>query len=394
MYDYDDQLKAGQASSRFRILHLASSERWTGEADPAISLAHGQRRLGHSVWLACVAGRSFEEKARERDIDVLNSLHLNRRLNPFHFVSDLRTLRTFLRQQMINIIHCHLYHDHWLAAIATRKITHPHLLVRTLHRPKLPYSDPLHRMLFARKTDLTITVYQGAKASVSQTLRLPAEKVVAIYGGVDLEWFHPTKDGNELRKSLAIPPTAPIVGIVARIRADRGHQWLFRTIPHVLEKLPHVYFLIVGKGEMKKPLEEQLQNSPFRKQVIMAGYRSDDLPECYAAMNVSLFLGLGTDGTCRAVLEAMASGRPVVGVNKGAMPETVEHGKSGFLVNQGDVRGLAQALITVCENRGLAAQMGRRGREIAETRFAEQRRAEETLAAYAKAWQMKHGSPF
>jgi len=109
-------------------------------------------------------------------------------------------------------------------------------------------------------------------------------------------------------------------------------------------------------------------------------------------MDVSLFLGLGTDGSCRAVLEAMASGKPVIGVKSGAVPETIEHSKNGFLVNQGDADGLAQALSTVLENRALAAQMGTRSRRIAETRFAEQRRAEETMAAYNKAWQMKYGA--
>ena len=122
----------------------------------------------------------------------------------------------------------------------------------------------------------------------------------------------------------------------------------------------------------------------------MAGYRGDDLPQCYAAIDVSLFLGLGTDGSCRAVLEAMASGKPVIGVNSGAVPETIEHSKSGFLVKQGDVHGLAQALINVLENKTLAAQMGTRSRTITESRFAEQRRAEETVAAYRKAWQIKY----
>ncbi len=392
MYERDDQPAAKQFNSHFRILHLASSERWTGEADPAISLAHWQRDLGNQVWLACVPGRSFEQKARERGVDVLTTLYLNRRLNPLHLLADLKTLRTFLRQQMITVIHCHLFHDHWLAALAARKITHPYILVRTLHRPKVPHSDPFHRMLFTRKTDLTITVYKEAKAAVSKKLRLLDEKVVAIYGGVNSEWFHPAKDGNELRRSLGIPLTVPIAGIVARLRAGRGHQWLLQAIPHVLEKLPDAYFLIIGKGEMKKTLQAQLRELPFHKQVIMAGYRSDDLPQCYAAMDVSLFLGLGTDGSCRAVLEAMASGKPVIGVKRGAVPETIEHSKNGLLVDQGDVQGLAQALITVLENKPLAAQMGTRSRRIAETRFAEQRRAEETVTAYSKAWQMKYGA--
>lgn len=392
MFERDVQSIARQGNSHFRILHLASSERWTGEADPAVSLAHWQRSLGHQVWLACVPGKSFEEKAREKGLDVLTTLHLNRRLNPLHLLSDLKTLRAFLRQQTVGIVHCHLFHDHWLAALAVRNIAHPHLLVRTLHRPKLPYSDPFHRVLFLRGTDLTITVYQKAKAAVSEKLRLGDEKVVAIYGGVDLARFHPSRDGNELRQSLGIPLAAPVAGIVARLRADRGHQWLLQAIPHVLEKLPDAYFLIVGKGEMKRTLAARLRELPFGKQVIMAGYRSDDLPQCYAAMDVSLFLGLGTDGSCRAVLEAMASGKAVIGVRSGAVPETLEHGINGFLVTRNDVNALAEALVRVLGNKALAAEMGSSSRRIAETRFADQRRAEETLAAYRKSWQMKYGA--
>jgi glycosyltransferase involved in cell wall biosynthesis len=377
-----------KTNEQFRILHLASSERWTGVADPVTSLARLQQELGHDVWLSCVPGRSFERKAREQNVRVVNHLYLNRRLHPAHLIHDLRALRRFVIENGISVVHAHLLNDHWLAALALRRLPHQCLRVRTMHRVELPRRDPLHRWLFLRQTDLVIALCETGRQMIEHALPDLSDRIAVAWGGVDAERFRPELNGSAIRAQLNIPEEAPVAGLVARLRADRGIHWLLRTIPAILQEVPDAHFVVVGRGELKKPLRSLIKRLPFGNRIRMAGYRSADLPQAYAAFDVSLFLGIGAEGTCRAILEAMASGKPVVGVNRGAIPEIITR-ETGFVVEDKDVAGLSGAVVKLLKDRGVARRMGENARTAVLTRFTQRRRAEDTLRAYQTAWRRK-----
>lgn len=384
------------APGPLRILHLAASERWTGAAEPVTALAVEQQNSGHRVWVGCVPGRSFERKARERGIETLEGLHLNRRLNPLHLFSDFRALRHFCRENLPHIVHCHLLHDHWSAAAALRIFPiieiDPPRIVRTLHSSVAPRHDPLHRRLHLRYTDALVAVSRNAADLAERTFHLPQGAVFAVPGAVDTDIFQPQADGARLRRELGIPAGAPVAGIVARMRAGRGHRWLLRAIPRVLERVPDAWFILIGRGEMKHWLKRAIGAPEFAGRVRYAGYRklqmpSPDkatLPQAYAAMDVSLFLGLGSEGSCRAILEAMACGVPVVGANTGAVPEIVDDGRTGLLVRSRDIDDLAEKLAEILGDRARRAEMGAAGRARVLEHFTQTRRARAVDVVYRR----------
>ena len=380
-------------SRPLRILHLAASERWTGVAEPVISLAVEQQARGHRVWVGCVPGRSFERKTRERGVETLEGIHLNRRLNPFHLLADWRLLRRFCREQRVDIVHCHLLHDHWTAAVALRAfggIGNRPLIVRTLHSSIPPRTDFLHRRLHVRYTDQLICISREAAAKVESEMGLAAESLPWVHGAVDTEAFHPDGDGSRLRGEFGIPADAPVAGIVARMRAGRGHRWLLRAIPEVLERVPGAHFVLVGRGELKRWIRQEIASEAYRGRVHYTGYRKlqmpdpdhATLPESYAAMDVSLFLGLGSEGTCRAILEAMASGVPVIGAETGAVPEIIDDGETGHLVRLRDIEDLADKLVESLSDRARAKAMGEAAREAVLQGFTQERRADAVEAIY------------
>lgn len=364
-----------------KILHLASSERWTGVAEPVVSLACEQTRLGHRVWVGCVPGRSFERKTRQRGLAILEGLHLNRRLHPFHLLADLFLLPRFCREQGIDIVHCHLLHDHWLATAAFRwlrpasKGRRP-LIVRTIHASAAPRGDIFHRQLFLHYTDKFVCISADAAHHAESSLHLPAGSVPHVRGGVDVERFRADLDGSDFRASLCIPADAPLAGIVARMRAGRGLRWLTKAIPQVLERVPGAHFVVVGRGELKHWFRDEIRKPIYRNQVHYAGYRTADLPLAYAAMDVSLFLGLGSEGTCRAILEAMGCARATIGVDQGAVPEIIEDDRTGYLVRRHDITDLAAKLTAMLKDRAKCAAMGRAARTRVEELFNEPLRAQ------------------
>ena len=377
----------------FSILHLVSSERWTGVADPVISIAKQQHVFGHKTFLACIGGYTFEQQARQSGIEILTSLTMDRRLYPVNLYRDSKSLRRLVEKHQINVIHTHLLHDHWLAALALRSYNQPYLLLRTMHRFDWPRRDPLHKWLFRKRTDHLITTSEAMRQRILSRLGISPERVSVTYGGVDLERFHPGVDSEPLRAKFNIPAEAPVAGIVSRLRTGRGHEWLMRTAPSVIERMPQAHFLIIGRGEIKRSLREQISQAPERDHFHSPGYLSDELPAGYAAMTCSMFLGQGSEGTCRAILEAMACGKPVIGVDDGGVKEIIRHGETGLVVKKDDGAGLRDALLELLGDPGRAAEMGRRARAECASRFTEAVRSQGILDIYHRAWKAKCPQP-
>jgi glycosyltransferase involved in cell wall biosynthesis len=374
-----------------RILHLASSERWTGVAEPLVSLAMQQEKMGHKTWVGCVPGGTFEDVAREHGARMVERLSLNRRLHPLQFFSDLRRIPRFCREKNIDVVHCHLLHDHWMASWALKGLwpkpgtgKRP-LIFRTNHASGAPRNDWPHRRLFLKYTDQLICISRHAAERTETALGLDAGAIPHVSGAVDLARFHPDLDRQALRSEWGVPPEAPLIGIVTRVKAGRGVRWLMRAVPRVLERVPDARIVIVGRGELKKWFRKEIKNPVYAQRVINGKYRGPDLPEAYAAMDATLFLGLGSEGTCRAIIEAMACARPTIGTTLGAVPEIIEDGRTGLLARDRSMESLADCIVELLSDRDRCAALGRAAREAAEKRFSEAARAEAFMEIYARA---------
>jgi len=380
-----------------RILHLVSSHRWTGAAEPAADLALAQLRLGHDVSLACIAGESFWRRLHRMGVPPMEGLDLRTGPRPA-ILSDVLKLRKIVSEKPYDVVHCHLQHDHWIAAVALGRLTgkkpgadsNPLLrpiLVRTFHRDIPPRGDLFHRRLYRDASDLLITVSKSALDSTREKLGLDGKfssHAVWIRGAVDLERFHPGLDGLANRDDWDIPRDAAVAGIVARMQPHRRHLDLIETIDEVVARIPKAYYIIAGRGELKHKIRETIHAHPLSERLVRVGYRKHDLPETYAAMDVSVLLAQGSDGTCRAMLEAMACARPVIGANIGAMADTIEPGKTGWLVDPADRRQLVDALLDALGNLERTREMGIEARRRMEANFSQRARAEATIEAYGQ----------
>ncbi|GIX45093.1 MAG: hypothetical protein KatS3mg130_1501 [Candidatus Sumerlaea sp.] len=370
-----------------RILHLLATSRWTGVAEPAVSTAQLQQARGHTVWVAGIWGRSFEQVVEARRVPRATGFELRYDYRPWVQLETIRGLCEFIKREQVDVVHCHLIHDHWIAALALRRLgpTRP-LLVRTVHRYESMRRDPAHAWLFQRATDLIITVSQEQKRIIENAYPRLCDEVEVIYGGVNPNRFRPDLPGAALvRADMGEPPDARVAGLVAHLGYNRGHRWLLRVAPRVVATVPNSTIWIVGQGELKSFLRHELRKPQYRGRVLLTGYRTDDLPETYAAMDVGLLLGIGSEGSARAALEAMATARPVIAVRKGALVDTISHGADGLLVPEDDDAALESALIRLLGNPEEARRMGEAARRKVLERFTEDIRAERTLEAYRRA---------
>jgi L-malate glycosyltransferase len=367
------------------ILHLLSNRWWTGTAEPVLALAQGLLERRQQVVLGVPAGSQVEILARKAGIPLLEGLRLDPHFHPWSWLHDVHTLSTFLRRRPIDVLHTHLSHDHWLALSAAIPLNPSGgrlpIHVRTVHTLRRPRALS-SRWLLRHGAAHLITVSTTLHHALVERLQVSRSCVTAIAGAVDSQRFHPSLSGAHIRQEFGLSPTTPVVGIVARIAPSRGHLILVEAFAQVHTAIPAARLLIVGKGEFRPQIERRICELGLAKAVIFTGYREDDLPEVLATMDVFVLLAPGSEGSCRAALEAMAVGKPVVAARVDALQDIVLDGETGLLIEPHAHRALAYAIGRLLRAPEQAHRMGLRGRQRIEHVFSRQRQVDEVLRLY------------
>ncbi len=350
------------------ILHLVANRWWTGSADPTIHLVRGLRARGHRVLLGVIPGDRFETKAREAGLEPVTRLGLSART----LAADTLRLRALIRREGVEIVHAHHSHDHWLALVARprRPGRGRPPVVRTFHNLDAVRCDPLAAGLY-RRTRAAFAVSRQIELRC-RDVGFPADRVFWIAGTADLSRFSGPADPRAVREEFKLGD-APVIVSVARLAPHRGHELLLAGFRRLLGEVPDARLLLVGKGETRARLEQLVAELELTRQVVFTGYRDGDLPAVLASADCFALMAAGSDESCRAALEAMAAGRPVVARRIGALPETIVHGETGLLVSDDRPESVSAALATVLGAPERGRAMGRAGRRRAEEAFSPER---------------------
>lgn len=364
-----------------RVLHLAANRWWTGSADPIIRLVGGLRERGHHVLLGVTPGDRFEAKAREAGLALVEGLHLRARLAPWELARDTWRLRALVASERIDIVHAHHSHDHWLSLLirARRPDGGRAALVRTFHNARSVKRSVTARRLYGR-TAAVFAVSRQIEARCRE-VGIADDRLHWIPGAADLPRFVAAGDGQATREEFKLGG-APVVVSVARFAANRGHEQLLTGFRELLGRFPDARLLLVGKGERRERLEALVAELGLGPHVVFTGYRDRDLPQVLAAADCFALMAAGSDESCRAVLEAMAAGRPVVARAVGALPETVVDGETGLLVPDESPHTVADALSTILGDPARARAMGEMGRRRAASEFSPERSVTIVEAVY------------
>lgn len=366
------------------ILQLVANRWWTGSADPVIHLSRGLEARGHRVLLGLIPGGRFEEKAREAGLVPLDGLSLEAKVEPLRVIGDITRLSRLVRTERIDVVHTHHAHDHWLGLFCRRRA----ILVRSFHSARAVDLRWPARALYQR-TDRLIAVSDEVAARC-RAAGVAAERIVRVDPVTDVERFGEPGGGEGIRKEFGLGP-GPVVGCVARLAAGRGHDTLIRAFALLLARHPDARLLLVGKGELRGHLESMVRDRGLAQQVLFAGYRDHDLPAVLDALDIFVLLGAGSDESCRAAIEAMAAGRPVVARRVGALGEAVMDGTTGLLVDDDRPESVATALEALVEDPERARTMGEAGKERARLAFTPERHAAQVEAVYRDA--LARGAP-
>jgi glycosyltransferase involved in cell wall biosynthesis len=196
-------------------------------------------------------------------------------------------------------------------------------------------------------------------------LYIDADKVFVISRGVDTEIFKHREGKELLRTELGIKEEDMVVLYVGRLDLVKGVDYLLQAAKEIVPYYKNIKFLIVGDGSLRR--EYEMLAKSFSDNIIFTGYREDIAP----LMNISDIFVLPSlsEGAANVVMEASASGLPVIASEVGEVPLIVLDGETGILVKQKDVKGLVNALKKLIGNPSLAKEMGKAGRKRIEEEY-------------------------
>ncbi len=237
----------------------------------------------------------------------------------------------------------------------------------------------LGRWLLSPMVDQFVTVSRDLARWLVEDIGLPRRKVLPICNGVDTHRFCP--GGRQVaRATLGIGPERIVIGTVGRLDPVKDQAGLLRAFSLIADD-PRALLLIAGDGPCRAELETTVSALDLDGRVRLLGER-DDVPRVLAAMDVFVLCSIG-EGISNTILEAMATGLPVVATRVGGNPELVVDGNTGFLVVPRSPGALAAPLRRYLENPGLVAHHGRSARDLAEAEFS----LERMVGAYEKLYE-------
>lgn len=242
--------------------------------------------------------------------------------------------------------------------------------------------------IIAHYSTETIVVSNAVKNHLLSSGYFKKNKIKVIHNGVDSSIFNPNTNCNYLYSEWNIPNTAKVIGMIGRVNSWKGQEDFLIATNKVLEKNKNTYVIIVGgvfAGEerYKNILLQNISNSPFKSRIIYSDYRNDT-EAIHKLFDIFVLPSINPDPLPTVVLEAMATGKPIVGYAHGGVCEMVKNGVNGLLVEPRNPDLLANAINKLLQNKKLCKQMGKKSLERFNNNFSMTRYVNNYSKEYAK----------
>jgi glycosyltransferase involved in cell wall biosynthesis len=344
-------------------------------------------RYAPERWEVLGYGRSLEADERVKGCAALAA--------PLYALALRRAVRRQLSRRRYDLVHAHwIVPNGVIAAGASLAVP----LAIGLHGSDVFLAEKAGVRRLARWALGRARLLTGCSPELVDRVRalggFPAERSRVIPYGVDVAAFSPAPGRRGIwRAKLGIPAEAPLILGVGRMATKKGFQVLLEVLPGLLAAQPEAHVVLAGGGDLLERFAAVAAAWPGRVHLPGSVLR-DTLPDLYRAADLFVLPAVhdrkgNVDGLPNVILEAMASGLPVVASGISGIPLAVENGRTGLLVPEGEPSRLLEALLELLGDRGQAREMGERGRRKAESELTWDAVAARYREAYLPALSMR-----
>lgn len=363
-----------------KILHLISSSGLLGAERVLLELAEHSKRSGLKVTIGVFNNSQnpnfdLAKYAKGKDFDI-QIFPCNGRFDK----KTIRMIKDHMDQAGIQILHSHNYKSNFYARRALSNNNIRWIVTNHGRRfgPKLMLYNLLDGLM-VRRADRVIAVSKEIAKRMKRA-RIDSKKICLIENGVNLERFQKKIASESIKESLGIKKDVPVVATVGALTEEKGHLYLLRAIPKVVQRFPEAIFLFIGDGRERPNLEKTTSSLGIKNSVIFAGMRND-VPGLLSILDVFVLPSLN-EGLPMALLEAQAARIPVVATRVGAMPDVVEDRVTGILVSPKDPQAIAEAIIMILSDKKFASDIAHKGFERVRDHFSSEKMGDKYIAIY------------
>ena len=358
-----------QTGKRLRLLYTCFSASWGGLEIQALDEAVLMQEKGHTVALACLPHTSLFREGSGKSLHIL-PLNVSGYLHPHAIL----TLRQFIQETKIDLVHSQLSKDIATVVPALKLCSRyvPLVLSRRMGSG-ISKKDLLHRFTYARVSRV-LAISSVIRENVAQTTPISSEKIVTVHHGIDLERFSPDRENRSaLRRNLGITEDTIVIGFVGRFSRGKGHEEFLNAAAILAPQHPNLQWVVVGKASRgeesyESEIREMARSLELGDRILFTGFRTD-IPEIMSVFDVFAFPS-HAEAFGAVLVEAMASGLPVVASKSDGVLDIVIEGKTGILVPPKNATALANGLKHLAAHPETRREMGQAGRARAEKFFS------------------------
>lgn len=358
-----------------------------------MTLAKGMNKQGLKIEVAGPDNSSLFRELSDNNIKV-HPIDIVGPLKPGRDLTCIAQIRKILTRGNYDIVHCHGSKAGMLGRIAA-SLSGCKNIVLTVHNFIIyPEINPAKKLIFkygekilSRKTSKIITVSSALQSDLIDNFKIPREKIIPIYNGININKYLEKYDKAKTRKKLGIDVDINVVGTLARMAPQKGLEYLIKAAPAVCKEANAV-FVIAGDGPLMPEFKKLAYKLGVGDRVLFPGFIINTA-EFFSCLDIFLVPSIA-EGLSITTIEAMTTGLPVIASRVGGLPELITHGITGLLVEPRDPSKLAETILELLKDPIKRAKMAQMARDIAASKFSEDTMIARTCEVYSALLDTRH----
>lgn len=351
------------------ILFLTSHLNTGGIAHYVLSLSKGLKNKGHNVFVASSGGELLP-KFIEYGIGYINIPIKTKCEISWNIGFSFLKILPFITENKIDIVHANTRVTQMLGF----------LIERFIHRPFISTCHGFFKKRFSRAVfpcwgKKVVAISAQVEEHLIKDFKVDKKNIALIYSGIDLKKFPEPAQKITLKEP-------PVIGIIARLSEEKGHIYLVDAMKMVLDKFPSAQLLIIGEGRMKQKLVSLVRTLGIEKNVFFIS-QIQNTSEGLSNMDIFVMPSL-KEGLGLALMEAMASGLPVIGSAVGGIKTLIKNNYNGIMVEPADSQALAKAIIDLLQDSIKRQYLSVNARSYIKENFSYEKMIAQTEAVYSE----------
>lgn len=331
--------------NKIKIMHIVQSPGGVARYLSMYLKYSDKNRFEHIL----ICSLDYKMEKMESLVEHIEYLSMGRQISIINDAKGIWAIRKFIKKYMPDVIYAHSSKAGALGRLAD--VGFKNIVLYNPHGWAFNMNDisaikkkvyTLIEKVLSYKTDMIIAISAWEKESAAKYKICCSDKIHIIPSGVDVCLYDEKQGRYDLNRSkLNIPVEAYVIGMVGRISYGKGPDLFVKAAALIKNKIPNAFFVIVGEGEERSSIENLLSEMGLKEDFLITGWVSN--PMEYIQLFDQAMLLTRWEGFGLVLTEYMLAEKPIITTRVGAVPDLMQHGKNGVMIDVGDIEGIAEA---------------------------------------------------